>query len=146
MQISDILLEEMIFPEFQADDKRQLLEKISEAVAQKTKLDKSAVFEALLERENLGSTGYGNGVAFPHARLADMNKVITFFIRLSEPIDYDAIDGKPVDLLALLISSENSGDDHLQALSAYSRSLKREEVCKAVREARSAHEIMLALQ
>lgn len=146
MQISDVLSKDGVLPEFQAENKRQLLEKLAEVVAGKVKLDKNSVFEAIWERENLGSTGYGNGVAFPHARLPGVKKVITFFVRLSKPIDYDAIDGKPVDLVALLISSENSGDDHLQTLSAFSQALKKEDVCKTIRGAKSAYEIYTALQ
>ncbi len=145
MGISDILTEEMILVDVEADNKRQLLEKISSFVAEKENLDKNAIFEAILERENLGSTGYGSGVAFPHARINGLQKIITAFAMASKGMDFDAIDGKPVDLIAFLISPEKSGEDHLQSLAILSRALKNENVCNEVRNSRTAHEIYLAL-
>ncbi len=145
MGISDILSEDMILTEAAADSKRHLLEQIAAFVAEREGLDKNAVFEAVLERENLGSTGYGNGVAFPHARLEGLNGVITVFVRLSQPIDYDSLDHKPVDMVAFMISPENSGDDHLRTLAIFSRVLKDADICKAIRSAKNAHEIYSAL-
>ncbi len=145
MGISDILSEDMILTEVAADSKRHLLEQIAAFVAEREGLDKNAVFEAVLERENLGSTGYGNGVAFPHARLEGLNGVITVFVRLSQPIDYDSLDHKPVDMVAFMISPENSGDDHLRTLAIFSRVLKDADICKAIRSAKNAHEIYSAL-
>jgi len=145
MEISDVLSEDMILTDYTADSKRQLLEGISSFIAQKKHFDKSAVFEAMLERENLGSTGYGNGVAFPHARIQGLDKIVTVFVRLNKAIDYDAMDSKPVDLLAVMVSPENSGDDHLRTLSAFSRTMKNENTCEAIRHAKSAHEIYVAL-
>ena len=146
MGISDILSEDMILTEVDAGNKRHLLEEISSFVAQKEGVDKSAVFEAVLERENLGSTGYGNGVAFPHARINGLKSVMSVFVRLENPIDYDALDGEPVDMVAFMVSPEDSGDDHLKTLSEFSRVLKNTEICKAVRKAKSAHDIYIALQ
>lgn len=145
MQISDVLSEDMILADYDADNKRQLLESISSFIAEKKNFDKNSVFEAMLERENLGSTGYGNGVAFPHARIQGLDKIVTAFVRLHKAIDYDSMDSKPVDLLAFMISPENSGDDHLQTLSVFSRTLKNESVCNMIRQAKSAHEIFVAL-
>lgn len=146
MSISDILSEDMVLTEVAADSKRHLLEQISSFVAGKKGLDKSAVFEAVLERENLGSTGYGNGVAFPHARLEGLKEVISVFARLKRPVDYDALDHNPVDMVAFMISPENSGDDHLRTLAVFSRVLKNADICKAIRAAKSAHEICVAMQ
>ncbi len=146
MEISDILSQDMILPHFEADSKRGLLEKLSAFVAERENLDKNSVFEAVLERENLGSTGYGNGVAFPHARINGLKNVIVTFARLDKGIDYDAFDDKPVDLVACLLSPEESGEDHLQALAVLSRLLKDGEVRRQIREASSAYEIYLALQ
>ncbi len=146
MSISDILSEDMVLTEVAADSKRHLLEQISSFVAGKKGLDKSAVFEAVLERENLGSTGYGNGVAFPHARLEGLKEVISVFARLKRPVDYDALDHNPVDMVAFMISPENSGDDHLRTLAVFSRVLKNADICKAIRAAKSAHEICAAMQ
>jgi len=146
MNISDILSEDMVLLDIDADNKRHLLEQVAAFVAENKTLDKNAVFEAILERENLGSTGYGNGVAFPHARISGINKRVTAFVRLNKGIDYDALDGKKVDLLAFLVSSEQNGEDHLQALAAFSRVLKNDDVCRQIREAKTAHEIYMALQ
>lgn len=146
MSISDILSEDMILTEVEADSKRHLLEQIAAFVAAKKKLDKNAVFEAVLERENLGSTGYGNGVAFPHARLEGLSEVLTVFARLQRPIDYDALDNRPVDIVAFMISPENSGDDHLRTLAVFSRILKNKDICKEIRTAKSVHEIFQAMK
>ncbi|MBQ8671378.1 MAG: PTS sugar transporter subunit IIA [Alphaproteobacteria bacterium] len=146
MIISDILSEDMVLTEVEAVSKRQLLEKISSVLAQKKRLDKNSVFEAIWERENLGSTGYGKGVAFPHARMAGIDKVVSVFARLQHGLDYDTPDNTDVDLVAMMISPENSGDDHLKTLAAFSRVLKNADVCREIRSAKSAHEIYTALQ
>ena len=146
MQISDILSEDMILTEVKADTKRHLLAEIAEFAADKNGLDKNSVFEAILERENLGSTGYGNGVAFPHARIEGLKNIVTGFVRLSSPLDYDAVDRRPVDMVAFMISPESSGDDHLKTLAAFSRALKNKDICQEIRRAKSVHEIYLALQ
>ena len=87
MGISDILSEDMVLAHVEAENKRGLLEKLSGFVAEKENLDKNLIFEAILERENLGSTGYGDGVAFPHARINGLNKVIAVFARLNKGVD-----------------------------------------------------------
>ena len=146
MNISDILSEDMVLVDVEAENKRQLLDKVAAFIAKKKSLDKNMVFDALYERENLGSTGYGNGVAFPHARIEGIEKMVTVFVRLNHGLDYDAFDNQSVDLVSFLISPEKSGEDHLQALAAFSRPLKNSEICRSVRQAKSAHEIYVALQ
>jgi PTS system nitrogen regulatory IIA component len=146
MNISDILSEDMVLVDVDADNKRQLLEKVADLVSERKNLDRNIVFEAILERENLGSTGYGNGVAFPHARIDGLKRNVTAFVRLNRAIDYDSLDSKDVDLLAFLISSEQNGEDHLQALAAFSRALKNDGICRKIRTAKSSHEIYVALQ
>lgn len=146
MGISDILSEDMILTEVGANSKRHLLEEISTYIARKEGIDKNTIFEAVLERENLGSTGYGNGVAFPHARINGLKHIMSVFVRLDKPLDYDALDGQPVDMVAFMISPENSGDDHLRTLAAFSRVLKNAEICESVRKAKGPHEIYIALQ
>lgn len=146
MGISDILSEDMILTEVGANSKRHLLEEISTYIARKEGIDKNTIFEAVLERENLGSTGYGNGVAFPHARINGLKHIMSVFVRLDKPLDYDALDGQPVDMVAFMISPENSGDDHLRTLAAFSRVLKNAEICESVRKAKGPHEIYVALQ
>lgn len=145
MEISDILSEDMVIADLAADNKRQLLEKLSTLAAERYSLDKNTVFEAILERENLGSTGYGNGVAFPHARINGLEKVISIVARLDKPMSFDAVDSQPVDIIAFMISPENSGDDHLKSLAALSRVLKNEGTCQTIRNSRSSHEIYVAM-
>ncbi|MBP5353298.1 MAG: PTS sugar transporter subunit IIA [Alphaproteobacteria bacterium] len=146
MEISDILSENMVLMDVAAESKRSLLEKLSAFAAEKERLDKNSIFEAIWERENLGSTGYGNGVAFPHARINGLDKVVTMVARLDKAVDFDAMDGQPVDIIAMLISPENSGEDHLRILAALSRVLKNEGACSQIRQARGKHDVYLALQ
>lgn len=146
MEISDFLSEDMIVADLDVDNKRNLLEKLSDLLADKCSLDKNTVFEAILERENLGSTGYGNGVGYPHARIEGLKKVFTMVIRLRSPIDYDAVDAQDVDIVALMVSPEDSGNDHLQTLAVLSRALKNEKILQTIRQAKTVHEIYMALQ
>ena len=146
MEISDFLSEAMIITDLDADNKRQVLEKVAEFAAKECALDKNAVFEAILERENLGSTGYGNGVALPHARIAGLSDMFAVFARLHKAVEYDTLDNKPVDLIALVISPENSGNDHLQALALFSRVLKNENACQKIRMAKNSYEILQVLE
>ena len=140
-----ILSEDSVFPCVEAESKRRICEYAAKFLAEKENLDEAKIFEALWERENLGSTGYGEGIAVPHARIEGVNRVSALFLRLKEEIDFDSRDGKGVDLVAVMISPEQSGGDHLQALAAFSRVLKNSENCKKLRLAKSAHEIYLIL-
>lgn len=146
MEISDILSEDVILADLNADSKRNLLEQLAAVVADKCSLDRNTVFEAILERENLGSTGYGNGVGYPHARIEGLKKVFAMVARLHSPLDYDAVDSQGVDIVALMVSPENSGNDHLQTLATLSRALKNKKICQTIRQAKTAHEIYVALQ
>ena len=145
MDISAVISEKMIFPCVEAENKRQLFQAAAEALAKSADMDKSRIFEALWERENLGPTGYGDGIAVPHARLEGLSKVVSVFMRLAKGIDCDAYDGKDVDLAAVIISPEQSGEDHLQVLAAFSRVLKNVNECKKIRQAKTAHEIYTIL-
>ena len=97
MNIADIISKDAVLDNLQAANKRELVQILSERVAALSGLDERAVFDAVWERENLGSTGYGEGVAFPHARIEGLDKVCGMFARLEEPVDFDSLDGKPVD-------------------------------------------------
>lgn len=141
MKISDILSVNSVLLSVKAKNKRQLLQDVSQFAAGITKVNDRTIFDALLERENLGSTGFGGGTALPHARLAELDKVYGFFVRLSNPIDFEAIDDKPVDMLFLLLSPESSGADHLTALAQISRLLKDSGTVAKLREASGKEEI-----
>ena len=145
MKLSDILSADSILLSVKAKNKRQLLQEISQFAAKSTGLDERTIFDTLLERENLGSTGFGNNAALPHGRLAELNKVYGFFIKMATPIDYEAIDKKPVDILFLLLSPESSGADHLTALAQISRLLNDKNQVAKLREAETQAEILAIL-
>lgn len=141
MKISDIMSVDSVLLSVKAKNKRQLLQEIAQFASHITNVDERTIFDALLERENLGSTGFGGGTALPHGRLAELEKVSGFLIKLATPIDFNAIDGKPVDILFLLLSPESSGADHLTALAQVSRVLKDQNLVNKLREATDKEEI-----
>lgn len=145
MKISDILSKDAIFSEVDADSKRLFLQELSAKASKIVRVDERTLAEAIMERENLGSTGYGKGTAFPHARVDGAKEVTAFFARLSTAIDFDAIDNKPVDLVFMLVSPETDGADHLTALATLSRVLKNDETCAKLRNAKSKEEIYAIL-
>ncbi len=145
MNISAILSEESIFLGVSANSKRDFLQEVSRRISEITGLDALTVFDSLLERENLGSTGFGGGTALPHSRFTGLDKVYAFFAKPSSAIDFDAIDGKPVDLAFILISPEGSGADHLTALAMLSRILKDESICDKLRHMNKVPEIYATL-
>ena len=145
MNIADIISKEAVLDGVQASSKRELIQTLSKHIASLSGLDERVIFDAVWERENLGSTGYGEGVAFPHARIEGLSKVYGLFARLDENVDFDALDGKPVDLVFLLVSPENSGADHLSALATLSRILKTEGSCDRLRKAHSIDELYATL-
>ena len=145
MNIADIISKEAVLDNVQAGSKRELVQILSSKIASISGLDERVIFDAVWERENLGSTGYGDGVAFPHARIEGLDKVSALFARMDEPVEFDSLDNKPVDLVFLLISPENSGADHLTALATLSRVLKTEGACENLRKAHSIDEIYSVL-
>ena len=134
MNISNILTEKSILVGLKSGSKREFLQDLAQKASELTNIDALTIFDAILERENLGSTGFGGGTALPHGRFADLNKVCAFFAKPAYPLDFDAIDNKPVDTVFLLMSPENSGADHLTALAMLSRILKDESTCNKLRE------------
>ena len=121
-----------------ADDKQAVLEHLAALFARAWGLDAALVLEHLEEREKLGSTGFGRGVAIPHARIPGINRPLTAVLRLARPIDFAAADGLPVDIVFGLLSPENSGATHLRALAAISRLLRDEAVHEALSDAPDA--------
>lgn len=145
MKISEIMAKDSVVVGLKANNKRQLLQELSVKAAEISGINERTIFDTLLERENLGSTGFGSGTALPHARIPELEKVYGIFARLSNPIDFESIDGKPVDLIFVLLSPEGSGADHLTALAKVSRILKDEATCKKLRQINSAEEIYALL-
>ncbi len=141
MNISDIMSEKSVLIDVKANSKRELLQELAAKATEMTELDERTIFDTFLERENLGSTGFGNGTALHHGRFEGLDKVCAIFARLSSPLDFDAIDGKPVDLVFALLSPEGNGADHLTALAKMSRILKDETLCSKLRQAGKPVEI-----
>ena len=104
--------------------KRHLLLSLAQRVAEPYGVEERDVLEALQAREQEGSTGAGDGVAIPHAKLADLNRTVTYFARLSDPVDYDSLDDQPVDLVFLILAPESANGDHLKLLARVSRAFK----------------------
>src|SRR4051794_4030039 len=137
MQLADFLDCDAIKPALPGGNKRSLLKQLAELAAQRLKLKAPAVLAAINEREQLGSTGFGHGVAIPHAKIDGLDRIYGYFARLGEPVDYKAIDGRPVDLLFLLLSPPDAGAEHLKALAAISRVTRDAAILERLRGARS---------
>src|SRR5215470_10708144 len=113
--------------------KKQLLQELARRAAPLVELHERRLFDVLIERERLGSTGVGNGVAIPHGKLFELRRLYGLFARLERPIDFAAIDDRPVDLVFLLLAPESAGADHLKALARVSRLLRNAAVCEKLR-------------
>jgi PTS system nitrogen regulatory IIA component len=137
MQLSQFLDFEAIRFELSAGNKRQLLNQLAQTAAARLSLDPAAIADAIAERERLGSTGFGGGVAIPHGKLESLDKIYALVARLAAPIDYKAIDGAPVDLVFLLLSPPDAGAEHLKALAAVSRLVRHGPTVEKLRGARS---------
>lgn len=145
MEISDLLKPEAVISGLKASSKKQVLQELARHAAQITGVNDRRIFETLLERERLGTTGVGNGIAIPHGKLADFKNLYGVFARLDKPIDFDAIDEQPVDLIFLLLAPEGAGADHLKALARVSRLLRDASVCEKLRGADTADGLYLLL-
>ena len=133
MEIADILTPGGVIPNLRAANKRQALQELAKRAAGLVDKHERAIFEVLLERERLGTTGIGHGTAIPHGRMADLPRLCSVFARLERPIDFEAIDNQPVDLVFLLLTPDNAGADHLKALARISRLLRDKTMCDKLR-------------
>jgi PTS system nitrogen regulatory IIA component len=145
MEISDLLQPEAVISGLKASSKKQALQELAKHAAQITGVNDRRIFETLLERERLGTTGVGNGIAIPHGKLADFTRLYGLFARLDRPIDFEAIDEQPVDLIFLLLAPEGAGADHLKALARVSRLLRDTSVCEKLRGADTADGLYMLL-
>jgi len=136
MQLSQFLDFEAIRVDLPAGNKRQLLNQLAQIAAARLSLDPSQIADSIADRERLGSTGFGGGVAIPHGKL-ELDRVYALVVRLAAPIDYKAIDGAPVDLIFLLLSPPDAGAEHLKALAAVSRLVRHAGIVEKLRGARS---------
>ncbi|HMK89343.1 MAG TPA: PTS IIA-like nitrogen regulatory protein PtsN [Methylocystis sp.] len=136
MRLVNLLSPRGIIPSLKAASKKQALLEISEKAAQLSGLPAREIFDALLQRERLGSTAIGDGVAIPHGKLAKLQNIVGVFARAEKPLDFDALDGAPVDLIFLLITPESSGADHLKALACVARMLRDPQMLATIRATR----------
>ncbi|QPC42577.1 PTS IIA-like nitrogen regulatory protein PtsN [Kaustia mangrovi] len=138
VQLSDILPADGIVPSLKASSKKQALQELSQLAGRLADLDTRTVFETLLQRERLGSTGLGQGIAIPHGKFAGLDRLYGVFARLAHPIEFDAVDDQPVDLVFLLLAPESAGADHLKALARISRLLRDPAIVAKLRGSDSA--------
>jgi PTS system nitrogen regulatory IIA component len=143
--IGDLLARGAVAPRVTATTKRQALAVLAEVAARTLPLDATKALEALLAREAAGSTGVGRGVAIPHARMKGLTAVHAVLVRLEKAVDFDAMDGEPVDLMIALFAPPEAGSEHLRALARVSRLLRRPEIREQLRQAQSADAILATL-
>ena len=145
MPTTDLVSPNAIIPALKVNGKKQALQEIAAKAAELTGQSDRTILEILLQREKLGSTGVGGGVAIPHGKLPKLNKVFGVFARLERPVDFEALDGQPVDLVFLLLAPEAAGADHLKALARVARLLRDPEVARKLRDSRDAEAIYAVL-
>jgi nitrogen PTS system EIIA component len=142
MKIVDILTEQSIVTELKGSTKKQVMEELIDAVLEyKPQLDRKRLMSVLLERERLGSTGIGDGIAIPHGKLKDLDQLVLSFGRSSQGVDFESMDGKPVHLFFLLVAPENCAGIHLRALAKIARLLKNSAIRKKLGSVASREEI-----
>ncbi len=135
MEISNLISPEFVFAQMKAASKKAVLQELSEKTALLTGLASARIFETLYERERLGSTGMGQGIAIPHGHLDGVEKMTGVFAQLGAPVDFEAMDEQPVDLIFLLLAPLGAGADHLKALARVSRLLRNQPLCDKLRAA-----------
>jgi nitrogen PTS system EIIA component len=145
MPTTDLVSPNAIIPAMKVNGKKQALQEIAAKAADLTGQNEKAILEILLQREKLGSTGVGNGVAIPHGKLQKLGNVFGLFARLERPIDFEALDGQPVDLIFLLLAPEGAGADHLKALARVARLLRDPDVARKLRASNGAEAIYAVL-
>jgi len=138
MPLIEIISADAIIPALKASGKKQVLQEMSEKAAKVSGLSSREIFEALLQRERLGSTGVGNGIAIPHGKLPRVGRIFGVFARIAKPVDWESLDSAPVDLVFLLIAPETAGADHLKALARIARAMRDQALTKKLRAGRDA--------
>lgn len=141
MDLSDLIEVSAVMPALKANSKKQLLQLLAEKAASVTGLPEREIFDTILQREKLGSTGVGNGIAIPHGKLPTIDRLIGVFARMETPVDFDALDDQPVDLVFLLLAPESAGADHLKALSRIARVLRDGNTVNKIRGTQDAEAI-----
>jgi PTS system nitrogen regulatory IIA component len=145
MTLTDLIAPSAVIPALKVNSKKQAIQELAARAASLTGQNEKAILEILLQREKLGSTGVGNGVAIPHGKLSKLGGLFGLFARLDRPVDFEALDGQPVDLVFLLLAPEAAGADHLKALARVARLLRDPEIAKRLRESRDADALYAVL-
>jgi nitrogen PTS system EIIA component len=135
MPLLEFLTPEAVVPHMRATAKKPVLHELAAHAARLTGLDERTIFEALLQRERLGSTGIGDGIAIPHGKLPGLQRMFGLFAKIEKPIDFEALDSQPVDLVFLLLAPEGAGADHLKALARVARALREPGAPERLRKA-----------
>ncbi|HXG78483.1 MAG TPA: PTS IIA-like nitrogen regulatory protein PtsN [Methyloceanibacter sp.] len=138
MLLSDFISPDSVFASLKARTKKQLLQELSARAGRLTGLPERDIFDVLLQRERLGSTGLGHGIAIPHGKMQGLRRIVGIFARLAEPLDFEAVDGEPVDIVFLLLAPEGAGADHLKALARISRLLREGSAVEKLRACKDA--------
>ena len=145
MPLTDLVTPNAIVPALKVNNKKQAIQQLAARAAELSGQNERAILEILLQREKLGSTAVGNCVAIPHGKLPKLGRLFGLFARLDRSIDFEALDGQPVDLIFLLLAPEAAGADHLKALARVARLLRDAEVARKLRESRDADALYAVL-
>lgn len=145
MDLSDLISPKGVMASLKVASKKQALQELSRRASEITGLDHRLILEKLLERERLGTTGVGQGIAIPHGKFEELNSVVGLFARLDQPVDFESIDDQKVDLIFLLLAPEPAGAAHLKALARVSRQLRNQTICEKLRGSDSADAIYALL-
>jgi PTS system nitrogen regulatory IIA component len=145
MALTDLVAPDAIIPALKVNGKKQALQELAARAAELLGQNERTIFEILVQREKLGSTGVGHGIAIPHGKLAKLGKLFGLFARLDRPVDFEALDGQPVDLVFLLLAPEGAGADHLKALARVARLLRDPDIAHKLRESRDADALYAVL-
>ncbi|KZD11014.1 PTS IIA-like nitrogen regulatory protein PtsN [Oceanibaculum pacificum] len=145
MEIMDLITPTAVIANMRVTSKKQALQELARRASDLTGLEERQIFDVLLERERLGTTGVGNGIAIPHGKLPQLDRLYGIFAKLEKPVDFDSIDEQPVDLMFLLLAPESAGADHLKALARVSRLLRDRNICGKLRGCDSADAIYALL-
>ena len=145
MPLTDLLAPQAVVPALRVNSKKQALQELAARAAVMCGRSEREVLDVLMQRERLGSTGIGDGIAIPHGKLAKLDRLFGAFARLERAVDFEALDGQPVDLMFLLLAPEGAGADHLKALARVARLLRDPEIARKLRESRDAEAIYAVL-
>jgi nitrogen PTS system EIIA component len=145
MLLTDLVAANAIIPALKVNSKKQAIQELAARAAQLTGQSERAIFDVLMQREKLGSTGVGNGIAIPHGKLPHLNRLFGLFARLDRPVEFETLDGLPVDLIFVLLAPETAGADHLKALARVARLLRDPQMAMKLRQSRDAEAIYAVL-